>query len=131
MGKTTIEWTDFSVNPIRARLKSDPSKVGHYCEKVAPGCTHCYSSRMQVRFGLPAFGSGQKRDDVELFLDESKLDEVRRRKKPTRWFWCDMTDVFGHWVKPEWLAAIFACIDETPQHTHMLLTKRPESVRNM
>jgi hypothetical protein len=30
MGKTSIEWTDHSINPIRARLDG---KVGHYCER--------------------------------------------------------------------------------------------------
>lgn len=130
MASTTIEWTDHSINPIRARLKSTGA-VGHYCEKIAPGCTRCYSSRMQSRFNMPEFGSGQKRSDVELFLDESKLEEVRRRKKPTKYFWCDMTDIFGDWMQPEWLAAIFATIDATPQHTHQLLTKRPENIRRM
>lgn len=131
MAATTIQWCDHSINPVRARLKSDPSKVGHYCEKIAPGCTNCYSSVFQPRFGLPEFGSGQKRELVDLFLDETKLDEVRRRRKPTRYFWCDMTDIFGDWMQPEWLTAIFATIDATPQHTHILLTKRPQNVRRM
>lgn len=131
MGKTTIEWCDHSINPIRARLRSNPSIVGHYCEKVSAGCKNCYASRLQQRFQMPEFGSGQKIDDVELFLDTSKLDEVRRRKKPTKYFWCDMTDIFGNWVQREWLRAIFKTIDETPQHVHMLLTKRPENILKM
>jgi len=131
MAATSIEWCDHSVNPIRARLKSDSTKVGHYCEKIAPGCTNCYSSAFQPRFGLPEFGAGQKRELADIFLDESKLAEVRRRRKPTRYFWCDMTDIFGDWMQPEWLKSIFETIDETPQHTHLLLTKRPQNVRKM
>lgn len=121
MGVTTIGWTDHSINPIRARLKVDHTKVGHYCEKVAQGCTHCYASQLQWRWGLPEFGSGQHRDIVDIFLDESKLDEVRRRKKPTRYFWSDMTDFFGDWMKEEWYKACFDAMRATPQHTHMLL----------
>lgn len=127
MSKTTIGWCDHSINPLRARDKST-GKVGHYCEKVAGGCAHCYASALQQRFGMPAFGSGQKREQVELFLDDGKLKEVRRRKKPTRYFWCDMTDLFGDWVKPEWIEWCFETMLATPQHTHLLLTKRPQNV---
>lgn len=130
MAETSIQWTDHSINPIRARLL-ESGTVGHYCEKIAPGCKNCYASNLQKRFQMLAFGGGQLRDKVEIFLDESKLDEVRRRKKPTKYFWCDMSDLFGDWVKPEWVAKCFATMDATPQHTHQLLTKRPENIRKM
>jgi len=130
MAATSIQWCDHSINPIRARSIATGA-VGHYCEKIAAGCANCYASALQRRFQMPEFGSGQKRGDVELFLDASKLEEVRRRKKPTRYFWCDMTDLFGRWVKPEWLRACFETMDSTPQHTHLVLTKRPENVRRM
>lgn len=123
MGKTSIEWTDHSINPIRAR-KDDA--VGHYCEKVSDGCANCYASRLQSRFKMPTFGSGQKRDLVECFLDESKLAEVIRRRKPTRYFWCDMTDLFGEWVPHEWISDCVEVMVGTPHHSHQLLTKRPE-----
>lgn len=129
MGKTTIEWTGHTENPIRARMKSDPSVVGHYCEKVNSGCTNCYASNLQKRFRMPAFGSGQLRDDVELFLCEKTLERLRKRKKPTTYFLCDMTDMFGDWVKPEWIAAILHTIDCCPQHTFQILTKRPENIK--
>ena len=128
--KTSIQWCDHSINPLRARHKAT-GRIGHYCEKIASGCKFSYSSRMQRRFGTPEFGGGQLRDEYELFLDESKLDEVRRRRIPTRYFWCDMTDIFGDWVQADWLRACFATMDATPQHTHLLLTKRPQNVRRM
>lgn len=129
MGVTSIQWTDRSINPIRAR-DVDSGAVGHYCEKIAPGCANCYSSNFQKRFHMRPFpGVGRKPDNTELFLDESKLNEVRRRKIPTKWFWCDMTDLFGEWVKPEWIAACFRTMDDTPWHTHQILTKRIERVR--
>jgi protein gp37 len=130
MAETTIGWTDHSINPIRARHKAT-GNVGHYCEKIASGCKFCYSSAMQRRFGTPEFGGGQLRDDFEIFLDPKKLEEVRRRRKPTKYFWCDMTDIFGDWMLPEWLDAIFETIDATQQHTHILLTKRPENIQRM
>jgi len=128
MGATSIEWTGHTINPLRARLKSDPSKVGHFCEKVSSGCTFCYSSRFQSRRGLPPFGGvhGRGRELVEPFLDVSKLKEVLRRRTPTTYFWCDMTDMFGSWVPNEHIAACFGVMAATPQHTHQVLTKRAE-----
>ena len=143
MSKTTIEWTDHSINPIRARdvLTGD---VGHYCEKVSTGCKHCYASRLQSRFKMPAFpGRGKRRKfteidgeidggyvridaHVEVFFDDDKLWEVLRRRKSTRYFWCDMTDLFGWWVPEIWIDRCFAAMALTPQHTHQVLTKRPE-----
>lgn len=125
MGETSIEWTDFSINPIRARLGN---AVGHYCEKTSPGCKNCYSSRLQPRFRMPQFQE-QRRADVKHWLDVSKLDDVLRRRKPTKYFWCDMCDMFGDWVPDEWIAACFGVMAATPQHTHQVLTKRSKRMR--
>lgn len=129
MSKTSIQWTDHSLNPIRAR---DPATnaVGHVCQKISPGCANCYASGLQKRFNMPEFkGTGAPLNVVEPFLDESKLQEVLRRKKPTRYFWCDMTDLFGEWVPDGWINACFRIMLDTPQHTHQVLTKRPERMR--
>lgn len=129
MGQTSIEWADHSINPIRARNK-ETKAVGHFCEKISPGCGHCYSSEMnEHRFGIGLPFLPIHRDKVELFLDWSKLHEVIRRKKPTRYFWCDMTDLFLDQHTDEWIDQCFATMALTPQHTHMVLTKRPERMR--
>lgn len=125
MGKTSIEWTDHSVNPFRATLGNGR---GHYCEKVSPGCKNCYSSALQPRFRMPQFQE-QRRANVEHFLDVSKLEDVLRRRKPTTYFWCDMTDMFGDWVPNEWIAACFGVMAATPWHTHQVLTKRSKRMR--
>lgn len=133
MGVTSIEWTERSINPLRCRnlkVKSRDTGVGHYCEKISAGCAKCYASEYQRRVHMPAFGkvkTDQQRAELglEWFLDESKLEEVRRRKKPSTWFWCDMTDLFGDWVKDEWIESCFKTMRETPWHTHQILTKRP------
>lgn len=125
MTRTSIEWTDHSINPIRARLGD---AVGHYCEKVSPGCKNCYSSRLQRRFGMPEFQE-QRSAGVEPFLDASKLAEVLHRKKPTTWFWENMSDLFGEWVPNEWIAACFGVMVATPWHTHQVLTKRALRMR--
>jgi protein gp37 len=131
--KTSIEWTDESVNPILARRRDDVQSAssvhyqGHYCEKISPGCALCYASRFQVRRHMPAFPSVKGNlEQVEVFFDESRLLDVLKRKKPTKYFWCDMTDMFGSWVPFEWIDKCFAVMALTPHHTHQVLTKRPE-----
>ncbi len=39
MGLTSIQWTDLSFNPIRARMLDGSNRVdGHFCQKLSPGC---------------------------------------------------------------------------------------------
>lgn len=129
MGKTSIEWTDWSINPIRARHLT--GSRGHYCEKIAPGCAYCYASKLQQRFRMPEYGGQALRKNVEIYLDQSALKTVRSRRKPTRWFWCDMTDFFGEFIPAEFRRPCFETIDQTYWHTHQLLTKRPAQIRDM
>jgi protein gp37 len=124
MAKTSIQWTDHSINPFRARDKAT-SAVGHFCVKLSAGCMNCYSSRLQSRFKMHEFVA-KNRERVELFLDESKLQEVLRRKVPTKYFWCDMTDMFLEDYSDEWIDKCFAVMAATPKHTHQVLTKRAE-----
>jgi len=131
VGKTLIEWTDESINPIVAYLEQPPADArtrneGHYCEKVSPGCRGCYSSGMQHRFGLPPFQEQRGRADIKHRLKVDRLEYVLRKKKPTKFFWCDMTDMFGSWVPNEWIAACFGVMAATPHHVHQVLTKRAE-----
>ena len=104
--------------------------TGHYCEKISSGCANCYASNFQKRFHMPDFpGHGKpwlQPESPSLWFDESRLLEVLKRKIPTRWFWCDMTDMFGHWVPDEWIDKCFAVMALTPWHTHQVLTKRPD-----
>src|SRR5690606_33704352 len=141
MSKTAIEWTDFTVNPIRAR-NLETGAVGHFCEKISPGCAHCYASALQKRFRMPNFPGANKRlptmplvtdratvqinERLEVFLDENVLRQVLRRRKPTKFFWCDMTDLLGSWVPDEWIDRCLAVMALTGQHIHQVLTKRAE-----
>lgn len=137
MGKTSIEWADHTINPIRAR-NIETGAVGHFCEKVSPECANCYASdwneRVRPQASGKLIGTGLSflpvnRAKVETFLDHSKLEEVFRRKKPTRYFWCDMTDLFGEWVPDAMIDECFATMAQTPHHTHMVLTKRADRMR--
>jgi protein gp37 len=125
VGDTSIQWTNKTWNPIRARNKKTGA-VGHYCELDSSGCANCYSSTMQRRFGMPTFpGKGKPMpEDIEVFLDERVLAQPLHWKKPAMIFPCSMTDLFGHWVSDTWLDQIFAVMALAKQHTFQVLTKR-------
>ena len=127
MAATTIEWTEFSANPIRFENFATGG-IGHYCEKVSKGCSRCYAERLQVRFKNKISYNAKDRDKGRSFLDPKVLQKIEGRRKPTTYFLCDMTDMFGDWVRDEWIASIFETIDKCKQHTFQLLTKRPENV---
>lgn len=130
MQKTSIQWTDMTANPIRARCIDGSHRIpGHFCQKISPGCANCYASKLQPRFGMPQFpgtNKGPAEMGVELFLDEKCLQSLLRRRKPCRVFLCDMTDLFGDWVPFELIDKIFAVMALTPHVTYQILTKRPE-----
>lgn len=127
MADTSIEWTNKSWNPLRAR-NLETGGVGHYCEKVSPGCANCYAARMQPRFKNAIRYNAADRDKVELFLDEDVLQEPLRWRKPQNIFVCSMTDLFADFYTDEWLDSIFgvmgACDDQERGHVFQVLTKR-------
>lgn len=142
-----IEWTDASWNPIRAKLKApierpDPAdkslKIlvqpwGYHCEKISPGCAHCYAESMNGRL-LPAWGTGLEytvpnTELVDFYLDEQVLTEPLRWKKPRTIFPCSMTDGFGSWVPDSFLDRMLAVAALTPRHRYLFLTKRADRMR--
>lgn len=132
-----IEWTDASWNPIRARrtdaTPADPEiadLVGWHCERVSPGCQHCYAETInEKRFGTGLPYNRKSRDLVSVELDEAALLKPLHWKKPRKVFVCSMTDLFGEWVPDEVIDRVFAVMALSPQHTFQLLTKRPERMR--
>lgn len=128
MGKTSIQWCDHSINPFKAR-NIETGAVGHFCAKCSPGCKNCYSSKMQKPFLTKLEFLAENRPKVELFFDEKAIEQVLKRKKPTRYFWSDMTDMFWEEYSDEWIDRCFAVMACTPQHTHLVLTKRAARMR--
>lgn len=114
--KTSIEWCDFSSNPIRYRHRETGRDVWA-CAKVSPGCTHCYSEALALRFGK-----------AEPYLDEKEVKKLLDSKKLAgrRVFIGDMTDIFGAWVPDELLDRLFAAFALRPDVMFQVLTKRAE-----
>lgn len=130
--KTSIEWTDYSVNPLRARAHG---KRGWSCAKTSPGCLNCYSEAINKRFGngLDYNGAGVKAADHYLAMNE--LAEILKfRPKPPfkndrnrcMVFPFDMTDLFGDWVPDSVIDTFMAVVALRPDMDFMVLTKRAD-----
>jgi len=48
--------------------------------------------------------------------------------KPSRVFVGSTMELFGDWIKPEWMKEILSMPVRYPQHTFIFLTKRPENL---
>lgn len=126
---SSIEWTDATWNPIRARnLKT--GKIGWHCEHATTGCGLCYSEGFNKRLGTGLPFKPGHRKDIEIFLDDEMLTLPLRWKKPRRIFVCSMTDLFADFVLDEWIDKMLAVMALCPQHTFQVLTKRAERMRD-
>ncbi len=115
MGKTKIEWCDTVWNPTSG------------CSPVSEGCENCwarrFSKRLAGRCGYP------KDEPFRVTLHPDRLEEPLRWKKPRRVFVVSMADLF-HPDVPDWFVfAVWRVMALTPQHTYMLLTKRPQRTK--
>lgn len=127
MGETKIQWTGKTWNPIRARNR-ETGEVGWFCEHVSSGCDHCYADAMNQNTyfgnGLPYKASILPK--LELFLDEKMLEAPLHWRTPRKVFPCSMTDLFGRFVKDEWIDKIAYVMWKANWHTFQTLTKRAD-----
>jgi protein gp37 len=114
---TKIEWADKRWNPI----------TGCPGPKISPGCDHCYAERMAKR--LAGRYGYDRQDPFSLHQHHDRWLEPLGIKKPSRIFVCSMGDLFHHGVFDFYIAWVFAVMAMCPQHTFMLLTKRPDRLR--
>ena len=65
----------------------------------------------------------------EVTLHPDRLEEPLRRKKPARIGVCFSADLFHEAVPDEFVDRVFAVMALCPQHTFVLLTKRPKRMQ--
>lgn len=122
MNKTQIEYLDMSWNPIAMR-----------CTPVSEGCTNCWHLRMADRLACNKQFSSELRaayaGESQPVLVESRLDDPRKRKKPTTMGVQFMGDLFHEDVSDESIADVWNVMVKCSQHTFLVLTKRPERMR--
>lgn len=110
--KSHIEWTDSTWNPVTG------------CDKVSPGCKHCYAERMANR--LKAMGQYRYRNNFQLTLQEDLIEAPIAWKKPRVIFVNSMSDLFHENVPVKYIERVFATMIKANQHVFQVLTKRSE-----
>lgn len=112
MSKTKIDWADMVWNPVTG------------CSKISEGCQNCYAERMTKRLQLMAPKKYSQGFAVK--CHHEALQEPLKIKKSQRIFVCSMSDLFHNDVPFEFIDRVFAVMALCPQHTFIVLTKRPQ-----
>ncbi len=107
MNKTRIEWCDYTINPVKG-----------LCPMA---CPYCYARRIYKRFKW----------NLEIIYKPNwwwDLVEIEKKEKPARIFMGSTIELFGDWIKPEWMEEIFQIIRDYENHTFIFLTKQPQNL---
>ena len=130
---SAIEWTNSTWNPV----------VG--CRKVSAGCTNCYAERMAKRLAAMARAAEARGRNPgrtanylhvvdkrgswtgRVFLDETAVSDPLGWKTPRTIFVNSMSDLFHEDVPLDFVQAVFAVMNQCPQHVFQILTKRPHA----
>jgi len=112
MAQSSIEWTEMTWNPTTG------------CNKISAGCKYCYAEVMTRR--LMAMGIDKYKDGFKIRTHEDSLNTPFEWKKPKIVFVNSMSDLFHPEVPIEFIKKVFYVMNETPQHTYQVLTKRAD-----
>src|SRR3954462_63823 len=106
-----------------------PWNPGPGCHKVSPGCAHCYAETFAERWrGIPGHPYEQ---GFDLKLWPERLDVPLRWKRPRLVFVNSMSDLFHEDVPAEYIAEVFAVMQQADQHRFQVLTKRHERLAEL
>ncbi len=103
-----IQWCDATVNFWMG------------CQKISPGCKFCYMFRDKYRYG-------QDPTKVTRTLDAT-FYKALTWQDPKIIFTCSWSDFFID-EADDWRADAWDVIKRTPQHQWLILTKRPERIK--
>jgi protein gp37 len=112
-----IEWTEATWNPVTG------------CDKVSPGCAHCYAERMTRR--LQAMGQRNYVDGFAVRTHEHMLEHPLRWKRPLRIFVNSMSDLFHADIPDAFIERVFAIMNQASWHQYQVLTKRSGRLREL
>jgi protein gp37 len=133
VNKTSIEWTDYTWNPIHARsnVGDRAGKTGNFCTRISPGCTHCYASTLNKRWGNGLEYTVPNLAHATFYLDDKELKAPLKLKTPSKIFVGDMFDLFHEAIPTDFVAEVLRVALKTPQHTFQFLTKRAQRMRDL
>ena len=113
---TKIQWAEETWNPVTG------------CDKVSPGCKHCYAELMSAR--LKAMGQKKYSNGFNLTFHADALSAPLHWKRPRMIFVNSMSDLFHEGLADEAIDQVFAVMALCPQHVFMVLTKRADQMRS-
>jgi protein gp37 len=116
-GKSAIEWTESTWNPVTG------------CTKISTGCENCYAERMAKR--LQAMGQPNYRNGFKPTCHPHVLDLPLHWKKPQMIFVNSMGDLFHKQVPKDFISKIFDTMNKASQHTFQILTKRATQLEDL
>lgn len=109
-GKTHIEWTESTWNPVTG------------CTKMSAGCLNCYAERMAKR--LRAMGTERYANGFEVTMHDDLIEAPKSWRASRVIFVNSMSDLFHDEVPLSFIQRVFATMRACPQHTFQVLTKR-------
>ena len=113
MNQSKISWTDKTWNPTSG------------CSKVSAGCENCYAETLSLRMKLTTKAWTGENASENVTIKPHKLKEPYALKQPSRVFVNSMSDIFHPIVPDAFIADVFQVMNDLPQHTFQILTKRP------
>jgi len=135
---TSIEWTNFTANPLKLELP-DGKRV-NVCLKISEGCRNCYAESIGRRwwgkgrskypgYSLPLQQMGRavlvERELDDVLKLSAKIAAGKSDPANNKIFWNDVTDEYLDFWPDEFLDRIWAVRALTPNLIHQVLTKRP------
>ena len=110
--RSSIEWTQATWNPVTG------------CDKVSPGCAHCYAEAFAERWrGIPGHPYQQ---GFDLRLWPERLQQPLKSRRPRLIFVNSMSDLFHESIPEDYVREVFEVMGRASHHTFQILTKRQD-----
>jgi protein gp37 len=118
---TKVEWA------ARPGTKPESWNPVTGCSPVSAGCENCYAKRLAKR--LKAMGQPKYQDGFKVTCHPEEVEKPGRWRKERTVFVCSMSDLFHVAVPDEFIDRVFNTMVWCSEHTFIILTKRPERLR--
>lgn len=112
MAQSSIEWTELTWNPTTG------------CNKISAGCKFCYAEVMARR--QKAMGVDKYKNGFKLAIHEGVLNVPYTWRDSKIVFVNSMSDLFHKDIPLEFIKKVFIVMNDNPQHTFQVLTKRSD-----
>lgn len=106
------------------QILGDPWNPVTGCTKISPGCKGCYAESFSAR--LKGMGNKRYSNGFKLTMHKDLINLPRTKRKGQTFFVNSMSDLFHKNVPMWFIQLVFETMNECPQHTFQILTKRSD-----